>query len=193
MTTAGDESQDTQQMPNSSASVSLDDSLLDSQQQQGDDGNDEGDREEEEGEEVIEGKGKSKGKGGKKQQKKKTAASKQAEAGDGKASKKKQEEVEICTVRDPIARVPLPADDGSGKKICFTVLSWNVNGLRATVKNGLEMLRRMVETERPDLICFQVRILPVRGTRYQRPGTGSSIAGTRGICLERSSCIVQGI
>lgn len=192
MTTAGDESQDTQQMPNSSASVSLDDSLLDSQQQQGDDGNDEGDREEEEGEEVIEGKGKSKGKGGKKQQKKKTAASKQAEAGDGKASKK-QEEVEICTVRDPIARVPLPADDGSGKKICFTVLSWNVNGLRATVKNGLEMLRRMVETERPDLICFQVRILPVRGTRYQRPGTGSSIAGTRGICLERSSCIVQGI
>lgn len=151
MTTAGDESQDTQQMPNSSATDSLDDSLFGSQtQQEGHDGEGEGDGEEEEEKEVTEGKGKSKGKGkgGKKEQKKKTAG------------KKKKEEVEICTVRDPIARVPLPSDGGGGKKSYFTVLSWNVNGLRATVKNGLEVLRRMVETERPDLVCFQVRLLP---------------------------------
>ncbi|CAM9459114.1 unnamed protein product, partial [Laminaria digitata] len=95
------------------------------------------------------------------------ATSKAPSKDDGKAGKaggkKKKEEVEICTVRDPIARVPLPSDDGGSgkKKSCFTVLSWNVNGLRATVKNGLEVLRRMVETERPDLVCFQVRILPV--------------------------------
>lgn len=161
MTTAGDDSQDTQQMPNSCATDSIDDSLLDSQtQQQGHDGEHEGDGEGGQ-DEVIERKGKSTSKGSKKQQTKKTAASASKQAGNGKASKKKKEEVEICTVRDPIARVPLPSDGGIVKKTCFTVLSWNVNGLRATVKNGLEVLRRMVETERPDLVCFQVRILPV--------------------------------
>ena len=165
MTTAGDDSQDTQQMPNSCATDSLDDSLLGSQtQQQGHDGEHKGDGEGGQ-DKVVEGKGKNTGKGGKKQQTKKTAATARKQAGNGKASKKK-EEVEICTVRDPIARVPLPSDGGSGKSTCFTVLSWNVNGIRATVKNGLEVLRRMVETERPDLVCFQVRILVV----YQVPG-----------------------
>lgn len=74
--------------------------------------------------------------------------------GGKKKNKQKKEEVEICTHRDPIERVPLPSE-GCGEK-SFTVLSWNVNGLRATVKNGLDVLRRMVETERPDLVCFQV-------------------------------------
>lgn len=154
----GDESQDTQ-VPNSAPQ---DDSQLDSQKEQEEEHHD---KEEGEGdgeaEEVIEGKGKkSKGnKGDKKQLKtKKTAAASKKAAGKKKAEKKK-EEVEIVTVRDPIARVPLPSDgSGKGKSCSFTVLSWNVNGLRATVKNGLEVLRRMVETERPDLVCFQVRI-----------------------------------
>lgn len=42
----------------------------------------------------------------------------------------------------------------SGKS--FTVLSWNVNGIRATAKKGLETLRGLVKEERPDLVCFQV-------------------------------------
>lgn len=42
----------------------------------------------------------------------------------------------------------------SGKS--FTVLSWNVNGIRATAKKGMETLRGVVKEEKPDLVCFQV-------------------------------------
>lgn len=87
--------------------------------------------------------------------------------GSGKGAKKKKkgagvekktkvvEEVACCTERDVIPRVPLPSKDDGARS--FTALSWNVNGLRATVRNGLDALRRMVETERPDLVCIQVR------------------------------------
>lgn len=54
--------------------------------------------------------------------------------------------------RDAIVRRETLA---SGKS--FTVLSWNVNGIRATAKKGLETLRGVVKEERPDLVCFQVR------------------------------------
>lgn len=80
-----------------------------------------------------------------------------------KVKQKKKAAVEICTERDFLERVPLPKEESengagsSGEAKTFTVLSWNVNGLRATVKNGLDVLRRMVETERPDLVCFQVQ------------------------------------
>lgn len=85
------------------------------------------------------------------------AGSKKEKHRAGKAKKKKADE-EICTERDVLERIPLPAADeraGGGVK-SFTVLAWNVNGLRATVKNGLDALRKMVDTEKPDLVCFQV-------------------------------------
>ncbi|CAM9841926.1 unnamed protein product [Ectocarpus sp. 12 AP-2014] len=73
------------------------------------------------------------------------------EGGGGKKKgKKKKAELPIFTKRDPIDRVPLPSTGTT-----FTVLSWNVNGIRATVKKGLEPLRRMVEKEMPDIICLQ--------------------------------------
>lgn len=84
-----------------------------------------------------------------------------------KAAKKKV--IETCTERDAVERVPLPrpaaaatataADDVASSSKTFTVLAWNVNGIRATVKNGLDVLKKMVETERPDLVCFQVRTI----------------------------------
>ncbi|CAM9332080.1 unnamed protein product [Pylaiella littoralis] len=74
----------------------------------------------------------------------------------GKKKKKAKAKLPIFTERDPIERLPLPpSSTGSENNNSFTVLSWNVNGVRATVKNGLEVLRRMVETERPDLVCLQ--------------------------------------
>lgn len=75
--------------------------------------------------------------------------------------------------RDPIVRRETLA---SGKS--FTVLSWNVNGIRATAKKGLETLRGVVEEERPDLVCFQVRkrtarssTCYVRSERVSRPSS----------------------
>lgn len=85
------------------------------------------------------------------------AGSKKEKQRAGKAKKKKADE-DICTERDVLRRVPLPTGDGraAGGNKSFTVLAWNVNGLRATVKNGLDFLRKMVDTEKPDLVCFQV-------------------------------------
>ncbi|CAN0405578.1 unnamed protein product, partial [Hapterophycus canaliculatus] len=74
-----------------------------------------------------------------------------AAGGSKKKKGKDKMKLPIFTKRDPIDRVPLPLDGTRS----FTVLSWNVNGIRAIVKNGLEVLRHMVETERPDLVCFQ--------------------------------------
>ena len=71
-----------------------------------------------------------------------------------KKTKALEEPISCCTERDPLPRAPLPTPDGGRS---FTALSWNVNGLRATVKNGLDVLRRMVKTERPDLVCIQVK------------------------------------
>lgn len=71
--------------------------------------------------------------------------------GKKKGKKKKKAELPIFTKRDPIDRLPLPSTGTT-----FTVLSWNVNGVRATAKKGLEPLRRMVEKERPDIVCLQV-------------------------------------
>lgn len=82
------------------------------------------------------------------------------EVATGKKKKKAKAKLPIFTERDPIERLPLPpSSTGSENNNSFTVLSWNVNGVRATVKNGLKVLRRMVETERPDLVCLQVWII----------------------------------
>lgn len=82
------------------------------------------------------------------QEKREGEAGKKSKA-KGKKEKKPKAVEPICTERDPLERKELvPAS--------FTVLSWNVNGLRATVKNGVDVLRRVVKAERPDLICFQV-------------------------------------
>lgn len=82
-----------------------------------------------------------------------------------KKKKAAKVEVEICTERDQLERRSLPSGGASNS---FTVLSWNVNGLRATVRNGLAVLRRVVETERPDLVCFQVGLLIVKKRRGYR-------------------------
>lgn len=74
-----------------------------------------------------------------------------------KQSTKAKEKDVICTERDPVARLERPSENEGGARKAFTVLSWNVNGLRATIKNGLTALRRMVDEEKPDLICLQVR------------------------------------
>lgn len=95
---------------------------------------------------------KSPGKAGKRR-KKPVATDTTEETTERKTSKKK---VEICTERDPLERIPLPGGSGTGGNKTFTVVSWNVNGLRATIKSGLATLQQMVETERPDLVCFQV-------------------------------------
>lgn len=100
--------------------------------------------------------------------------------GNGKGAKKKKKgsgmekktkavkEIACCTERDVIPRVPLPLKDNSARS--FTALSWNVNGLRATVKNGLDVLRRMVETERPDLVCIQVKGVKMATKHWTRRG-----------------------
>ncbi|CAM9908105.1 unnamed protein product, partial [Discosporangium mesarthrocarpum] len=67
----------------------------------------------------------------------------EGKGGDGKSEA-------IVTERDHLARVPLPSGGPS-----FTVLSWNVNGLRALVKNSPEILKKLAEEERPDLFCLQ--------------------------------------
>lgn len=88
-----------------------------------------------------------------------SAASKKKTKSKESPKKGKAAEVQICTERDRIERVPWSDDGVAGDRptgSSFTVLSWNVNGIRATAKNGLQALRRMVEKERPDLICFQV-------------------------------------
>lgn len=89
-----------------------------------------------------------------------------------KKAKKPKAKLPIFTERDTIERLPLPPSSTRSENSSFTVLSWNVNGIRATVKNGLEVLRCMVETERPDLVCLQVRIvdlqLPVLRTPVYR-------------------------
>lgn len=88
----------------------------------------------------------------------KTTSRKGARKKKGAGAEKKTkavEEIACCTERDVLPRVPLPSGDDCARS--FTALSWNVNGLRATVKNGLDVLRRMVETERPDLVCIQVK------------------------------------
>lgn len=99
----------------------------------------------------------------------------------GGAKKKKQgkekTKLPIFTKRDPIDRVPLPSDGTRS----FTVLSWNVNGIRAVVKNGLDVLRHTVKTERPDLVCFQVRAILV----------WSSSGFT--FCTQTQSCKYQGV
>lgn len=59
----------------------------------------------------------------------------------------------------------------SGKS--FTVLSWNVNGIRATAGKGLETLRGLVKEEKPDLVCFQVRTAKQATDRCSRIGSGS--------------------
>lgn len=101
---------------------------------------------------------KSSGKGGRKR-KKPVATDTTEETTERKTSKKK---VEICTERDPLERIPLPSGGGTGGNKTFTVVSWNVNGLRAIIKNGLATLQQMVETEKPDLVCFQVQYATLR-------------------------------
>lgn len=79
----------------------------------------------------------------------------EAEGGKKKKAKKAKQpkaKLQTFTHRDPVVRRVAPP--GAGKS--FTVLSWNVNGIRATAKKGLEVLRGMVKEERPDLVCFQV-------------------------------------
>lgn len=108
-----------------------------------------------EGDEDSKKPAKSSGKAGKRRKKPVATDTTEEEAAEGKTSKKK---VEICTERDPLERVPLPGGGGTGGSKTFTVISWNVNGLRAIIKSGLPTLQQMVETERPDLVCFQVTL-----------------------------------
>eukprot|EP00752_Nemacystus_decipiens_P006512 g5864.t1 len=91
------------------------------------------------------------------QDKKTSAAAAAAAAGKKKKAKEKKPKekkpkakLPIFTERDAIVRRETLA---SGKS--FTVLSWNVNGIRATAKKGMETLRGVVKEERPDLVCFQ--------------------------------------
>jgi len=54
--------------------------------------------------------------------------------------------------RDVIPRREMVAQDGYE---FFKVLSWNVNGLRALVKNKKDILEKLIKEEKPDVLCLQ--------------------------------------
>lgn len=52
--------------------------------------------------------------------------------------------------RDLIGTRELPVTNG------VKIISWNVAGLRGTLKKDPEVLNRLVERQQPDLLCLQV-------------------------------------
>ncbi|KAG5178003.1 Endonuclease/exonuclease/phosphatase [Tribonema minus] len=74
-----------------------------------------------------------------------------ATAAKPKAPRKKKVIVEV-TERDPTPRRPTPGFPGPRY---FKALSWNVNGLRGTLRNAPEALSALAARERPDLLCLQ--------------------------------------
>lgn len=52
--------------------------------------------------------------------------------------------------RDEIGTMPFPATDG------LKIISWNVAGLRGTLKKSPEVLNDLVDKEKPDILCLQV-------------------------------------
>ena len=52
--------------------------------------------------------------------------------------------------RDKIGTKPFPAVNG------LKIISWNVAGLRGTLKKSPEVLNELVDREKPDILCLQV-------------------------------------
>ena len=46
-------------------------------------------------------------------------------------------------------------DSTTGENSPFTVLSWNVAGLRALLKKAPEAIKLLVDAENPDVLCLQ--------------------------------------
>lgn len=52
--------------------------------------------------------------------------------------------------RDEIGKNPFPIING------LKIISWNVAGLRGTLKKSPEVLNELVDKEKPDILCLQV-------------------------------------
>ena len=81
----------------------------------------------------------------------KTKASEDEEDDGGDEKKPKAKKVQTMIERDPIGRYrSLPS---SGK---FTkIISWNVAGLRGILKKNANVLKNLVVSEQPDILCLQ--------------------------------------
>jgi hypothetical protein len=56
--------------------------------------------------------------------------------------------------RDVIGNQPIVLENS------LKIISWNVAGLRGTLKKSPEVLNDLVDRHKPDLLCLQVKSLP---------------------------------
>eukprot|EP00592_Proboscia_alata_P006159 CAMPEP_0194356446 /NCGR_PEP_ID=MMETSP0174-20130528/4098_1 /TAXON_ID=216777 /ORGANISM="Proboscia alata, Strain PI-D3" /LENGTH=511 /DNA_ID=CAMNT_0039126047 /DNA_START=294 /DNA_END=1826 /DNA_ORIENTATION=+ len=73
------------------------------------------------------------------------------------AKKKVKKEEWRVTERDVIPRLwePPSPEENSEDRYCFKIISWNVAGIRAVLKNHPDALQNLVKDHSPDVICLQ--------------------------------------
>ncbi len=57
-------------------------------------------------------------------------------------------------IRDPVPPYIIPTTDARNDYV--KIISWNVNGFRALLRNQRGMLDQMIQRHEPDIICLQV-------------------------------------
>lgn len=65
-------------------------------------------------------------------------------------TKKTKEETRPYFNRDPVLPKPIPSSMPSLK-----IISWNIPGLRAAVKNSAHVIQNLIVTHQPDILCLQ--------------------------------------
>ena len=71
------------------------------------------------------------------------------------------------------------------------IVSWNVNGLRAVLKNREKSLKSFLDDLEADIICLQETKATSRPKKHHLPTHPPTLTHT-GLGLDRSSCVTDG-